>query len=147
MHLFRIGVDAMTTDTAQALVQQFFDDVLNMHDVAASSGILAYNHTAHFAGMPPLDLAGLQDVARGYFSAFPDFHLVPQEIIANHDRVAVRWTWTGTHRGEFMGIPATGRDVEGAGMGIYHVADGRIAEQWITEDMNLLVQQLGQAQR
>jgi len=134
----------MTTVPASALVQQFFDNVLNRHDAAASSQMLSPDHTAHFAGMPSaLDLPGLQDVARGYFAAFPDFHLVPRDIIADTDRVAVRWTWTGTHSGEFMGMAATGKYVEGAGMGIYHVVDGRIREQWITEDMSLLAQQLG----
>ena len=136
----------MNTVPAPTVVQQFFDNVLNRQDVSASSQILSPDHVAHFAGMPgPLNLAALQDVARGYFAAFPNFHLAPQDVIADGDRVAVRWTWSGTHRGEFMGIPATGRDVEGAGMGIYHVVDGRISEQWITEDMSLLAQQLGQA--
>jgi steroid delta-isomerase-like uncharacterized protein len=137
----------MNSVPARTVVQQFFDTVLNRQDVSASSQILSPDHVAHFAGMPaPLDLTGLQDVARGYFAAFPNFHLVTQDVIADGDRVAVRWTWSGTHRGEFMGIPASGREVGGAGMGIYHVVDGRIEEQWIAEDMNLLVQQIGPAQ-
>jgi predicted ester cyclase len=53
---------------------------------------------------------------------------------------------TCTHRGEFMGIPTTGRDVAGAGMGIYHVVDCRIEEQWIRRRHDLLAQQLGQVQ-
>jgi steroid delta-isomerase-like uncharacterized protein len=93
-----------------------------------------------------LDLQAWLQVGQGYFEAFPDFHLTVQDLVAEGDRVAVRWTWTGTHNGEFMGAPATGKHVDGAGMGLYRISGSLIAEQWVTEDVTALMRQLSQDQ-
>jgi steroid delta-isomerase-like uncharacterized protein len=132
---------------AKAIVRRFFDELINTGDVSAAPRVLSPDHVAHFAGFPQaMDLAGLIEASRNYFGSFPDLHVTIQDLLAEGDRVAVRWTWTGTHRGPFMGVPATGRHVDGAGMGLYRLAGDRIAEQWVTEDMTTLMQQLSQSQ-
>jgi steroid delta-isomerase-like uncharacterized protein len=74
--------------------------------------------------------------------AFPDLNARIEDIVAAGDRVAVRLRFRGTHSGEFLGIPATGRAVEYASYEFYRVADGLIAEEWICSDLASLLRQL-----
>jgi steroid delta-isomerase-like uncharacterized protein len=74
--------------------------------------------------------------------AFPDIEAHVEDIFAAEDRVAVRLTFRGTHSGEFLGIPATGRSVQYVSHEFYRVADGLIAEEWICSDMATLMRQI-----
>lgn len=74
--------------------------------------------------------------------AFPDLEAHIQDIFAAQDRVAVRLTFRGTHSGEFLGVPATGRSVEYVSHEFYRVADGLIAEEWICSDTATLMRQI-----
>ena len=128
--------------SSKTLVRRFLDELISTGNLALTPQFLSPDHVAHFAGLPTMDLQGWTQASQGYFGGFPDLHVDVQDVVAEGDRVVVRWTWTGTHRGPFMGVPATGRQVQGTGVGIYRIADGLIAEQWVTEDMTLLMQQL-----
>ncbi len=75
--------------------------------------------------------------------AFPDIHFTVEDQIAETDKVVTRWTARGTHRGQLMGIPATNRSVTWAGITIHRIADGRVAESWVSSDALGLMQQLG----
>lgn len=74
--------------------------------------------------------------------AFPDLQAHIEDIVAAEDKVAVRLRFRGTHRGEFLGIPATGRTIEYVSHEFYRIADGLIAEEWICSDMATLLRQL-----
>jgi steroid delta-isomerase-like uncharacterized protein len=74
--------------------------------------------------------------------AFPDLHAHLEDIFAAGDKVAVRVRFRGTHSGEFLGIPATGRTIEYVSHEFYRVAGGLIAEEWICSDMATLLSQL-----
>jgi steroid delta-isomerase-like uncharacterized protein len=74
--------------------------------------------------------------------AFPDLQAHIEDIVAAQDKVAVRLRFRGTHAGEFLGMPATGRSVEYVSHEFYRIADGLIAEEWICSDMATLLQQL-----
>ncbi len=74
--------------------------------------------------------------------AFPDIEARVEDIFAAEDRVAVRLTFRGTHTGEFLGIPATGRSVQYVSHEFYRLADGLIAEEWICSDMATLMRQI-----
>jgi steroid delta-isomerase-like uncharacterized protein len=74
--------------------------------------------------------------------AFPDLQAHIEDIVAAQDKVAVRVRFRGTHRGEFLGIPATGRTIEYVSHEFYRIADGLIAEEWICSDMATLLRQL-----
>jgi steroid delta-isomerase-like uncharacterized protein len=74
--------------------------------------------------------------------AFPDLRVHIEDVVAADDRVAVRLRFRGTHSGEFLGIPATGRAIEYVSHEFYRVADGLIAEEWICSDMATLFRQL-----
>ena len=74
--------------------------------------------------------------------AFPDLRAHIEDIVAAGDKVAVRLRFRGTHSGEFLGIPATGRAIEYVSHEFYRVADGLIAEEWICSDTATLLRQL-----
>jgi steroid delta-isomerase-like uncharacterized protein len=74
--------------------------------------------------------------------AFPDLHAHIEDIVAAEDKVAIRLRFRGTHSGEFLGIPATGRTIEYVSHEFYRVADGLIAEEWICSDTATLLRQL-----
>jgi len=82
---------------------------------------------------------------RRFHSAFPDFYIVLDDVVAEGDRVAVRWTATGTHSAEFVGLPATGRAVRWGGIDLYRLVDGKVAEWWRNDDFVWLLQQLGKS--
>lgn len=87
--------------------------------------------------------AGLKQHIAVAEAAFPRYVLDPDDIIAEGDKVLVRFTWRGTHKNDFMGIPPTGRTIAVPGMIEYRVANGKIAEHWLQVDNAALMQQLG----
>ena len=87
--------------------------------------------------------AGFADGVRRLLAAFPDARNEIDDIVAEGDRVVVRWTMTGTHTGGGLGVPATGRAVRVAGITMSRVVDGRIAEHWIYRDDIAMLRQLG----
>ena len=92
------------------------------------------------------DTEGIEElqVAFGRFhDAFPDLHITLDDVIAAGDRVAARWTATGTHRGELAGIPATGRSVRWGGIDLYRLERGMVVEWWRNDDFVGLLHQLG----
>ena len=93
-------------------------------------------------GTPP-GPAGFADGARRLLAAFPDARNEIHDIVAEGDRVVVRWTMTGTHTGGGLGIPATGRAVRITGITMSRVVDGRITEHWIYRDDIAMLRQLG----
>ncbi len=87
--------------------------------------------------------AGLQEVIRQMRGAFPDMHWVIEEMIGEDDKVCTRFTWTGIHRGPFMGVPATMRSVTVKGVVIDRLHSGKMADSRILMDTLGLMQQLG----
>jgi predicted ester cyclase len=88
-------------------------------------------------------LQGLKDVLRGMRAGFPDLYFAIEEQIAQGDKVLTRFEWTGTHQGEFLGVPATGRPVKVWGMVIDRLQGGRIKDTRILMDSLGLMMQLG----
>jgi steroid delta-isomerase-like uncharacterized protein len=76
-------------------------------------------------------------------AALPDLRNVEQDIIAERDIVSVRATVEGTHKGDLLGIPASGRHVQWDAVDVYRVADGRIAEEWAADDLLAFVYGVG----
>jgi steroid delta-isomerase-like uncharacterized protein len=76
-------------------------------------------------------------------AGFPDGHITIEDLVAEGDKVVERWTFRGTHNGEFMGIPATGKEIAMTGIGIYRISGGKVAECWWNSDTLGAMQQLG----
>lgn len=99
-------------------------------------------HNPPPGGLPP-GPEGTKQWAAALRSAFPDYHRTVEDVIAEGDKVVVRATVGGTHRGEIMGIPPTERRVEVSGVDIGRVVDGKLVELWSNYDLLGLMQQLG----
>lgn len=93
-------------------------------------------------GMPS-GLGGAKQIHRATLLGMPDWHTEIEELIAEGDKVVARITMTGTHTGDFFGIPATGKRISISGISIARIADGKIVEHWGEEDTLGLMQQLG----
>ena len=76
-------------------------------------------------------------------TAFPDYNMRVVQIVGEHDKVGARFVQTGTHKGDFMGIPATGKEAEWSETGILRFEGGKVVESWYEADMLGLMQQLG----
>jgi predicted ester cyclase len=97
----------------------------------------------NLAGLPPMRGPDVwRQGANVIRLGFPDLHARIDELVAEGDRVAVRLTFRGTHQGEFLGVPATGRTVEYVSHEFYRIADGLVAEEWICSDLASLQGQL-----
>ncbi|MBP0595759.1 ester cyclase [Paraburkholderia sp. LEh10] len=126
------------------VVREFVEEVLNQGRIDAADRLVWDDMVEHvpFPGQGP-GLQGLKNVVRGMRAAFPDMHWHIEEQLTEGDRVLTRFEWTGTHRGEFLGVPATGQLVRVWGMVIDRIQEGRIKETRIIMDTLGLMIQLG----
>ena len=126
------------------IVKNFVDVVLNKGEIEASETFFWEDmvEQAPFPGQEP-GLAGLKDVLRGMRTAFPDMHWSVEEQIAEGDKVVTRFEWTGTHRAEFFGVPATNRLVKVWGVVIDRLEGNKIKDTRIIMDALGLMMQLG----
>jgi steroid delta-isomerase-like uncharacterized protein len=133
----------MTTIDNKALVRTFVEDVINQGRLERADDLVA----SDFVEQDPLPgqrqgREGLKEIIAVIRSAFPDIHWVMHEMVAEGEMVFSRFTWSGTHRGTFLGIPATGRRVSVSGMVLDRVVDGRMAESRILMDGLKMMAQL-----
>jgi steroid delta-isomerase-like uncharacterized protein len=129
----------------KAVAKRFFD-AWNARDLDVFDEIIAPDAQDHDPQNPFHDMPGPAGARRGaemYHAAFSDSRLQVHEQIAEGDYVVTRWTGKGTHDGELMGVPATGKWVEIEGISIDRFADGRIVESWESFDALGMMQQLG----
>lgn len=91
----------------------------------------------------PQGTSGLLSASRNFRTAVPDLHCTIDDLLVVGDKVVARLTFTGTHKGGFMGKPASGKQVNFLAIDILHMKDGRIVENWHLEDNLTLLQQLG----
>ena len=81
-------------------------------------------------------VVGVKQASSMYRTAFPDAKVIIEDVIAEKDKVVIRWTGRGLHTGEFLGVPPSGKQVQMRGISIFRVANGKIVEQW--SELNLL---------
>ncbi len=124
------------------VVRRVYEDVLNQGRLDVAREI----HTPDFTAHSGQRTAGIEeDIAavKGWRSAFPDFVVTIDQMVAEGDRVAVLWTARGTNTGEGNGLPATGRGGQTQGLTIFRLVKGRIAEEWNVMDKYGMLKQLG----
>jgi steroid delta-isomerase-like uncharacterized protein len=138
----------MTTDRRTAnkeLVETFIQELFTKGDLDAVDRHLApgfVNHDLPYPGAPD-GPEGMRQAAVLYRAALPDWHSDVDQMIAEDDIVVERFTASGTHRGELMGIPGTGRTIMLRGINIFRIADGKIVERWGQLDQLGVLHQLG----
>jgi steroid delta-isomerase-like uncharacterized protein len=133
----------MAQDNA-AIVRRFVEEVITQGKIASAAQYVWEDvvEQVPLPGQGP-GLDGLKDILRAMRTGFPDIHFSIQEQIAEGDKVASRFEWTGTHKGEFLGVPATGRPVRVWGIVIDRLENGRIKDTRIIMDTLGLMIQLG----
>ncbi len=126
------------------VVRGFADEVITQGNIEAAAQY-AWEDVVEQVPLPGQGpgLDGLKDIIRAMRAGFPDIVFSIQEQVSEHDKVASRFEWTGTHNGEFLGIPATGRSVRVWGIVIDRLQDGRIKDTRIIMDTLGLMTQLG----
>jgi steroid delta-isomerase-like uncharacterized protein len=135
----------MSDEQIRDLVTRFTDEAWNGGDLDLIDELFASEYVGHDAPRPEPVRGpdGMKDFLRMYHHAFSDAHITLDDVIIRDDKVVTRWTGRGTHDGDLMGIPATGKSVEFTGIRIFRVADGRIVEGWVDWDTFGLMRQLG----
>jgi steroid delta-isomerase-like uncharacterized protein len=133
----------MARDNAM-IVRGFVDEVITRGNIEAAAHYVWEDvvEQVPFPGQGP-GLDGLKDILRAIRTGFPDIVFSIQEQISEDNRVVSRFEWIGTHNGEFLGIPATGRSVRVWGIVIDRLKDGRIKDTRIIMDTIGLMGQLG----
>ena len=134
----------MGAEENKLVVRDFIEQVINARDLDAAGDYVAEDvvEQVPFPGQGP-GLPGLKIVLSGLFAAFPDMRWTIDEQIAETGKVLTRFTWTGTHQGEFFGVPASGRNVSVWGMVIDRIEDRRIKDTRILMDVFGLMRQIG----
>lgn len=128
----------------KTITKRFVDNGINKRNLNALDELVAEDFIEHvpFPGQGT-GREGLKTVVGGFLQAFPDIVWTTHEQIAENDKVVSRFSWTGTHRGTFLGVPATGRKVTVWGVVIDVVRGGKMVESRIIMDTLGLMQQLG----
>jgi steroid delta-isomerase-like uncharacterized protein len=128
----------------KALAQRWFTEVMNEGNLEVIDEICSQDFVDHdpLPGTSP-DFAGLKDFVTQVRSAFPDIETTAEDILVEGDRLAVRSTIRGTHKGDFMGIPASGKKVEVSIYDFVRFENDQAAEHWGTIDSAALMEQIG----
>ena len=131
------------SDTNTQLVRRFFDELCNGRRTDSAGELCRPDFAFHDPQAPPV--TGPDGIAAhlGIYHDAVDAHWDLTDLIPAGEHVIARWTATGTHRSELMGIAPTGRSIEVQGISIFRAADGQLAEEWSVWDALGLLQQLG----
>jgi len=126
------------------LERRMYEEIYNKKNLGAVEQFYATDWVCHpsLPGVPP-GLDGMKQRMKHDYLALPDMQVKLEDMLAEGDKIACRWTATGTHKGEFMGMPPTNKQVTITGVHIDRIAGGKIVETWNYADTMGLMQQLG----
>jgi predicted ester cyclase len=126
----------MSLSTNKALVKSFVEEVFNNHDILAAEKYFAREN-------PLIGNEGFKQSLSAQFNAFPDIQTKIEHIVAENDLVVVFLSFTGTHKGEFRGMPPTNKKVSIRSADLYRIENKKIVEHWDVVDQLNLLQQTG----
>jgi steroid delta-isomerase-like uncharacterized protein len=126
----------------KAIARKFFR-MFELGDSSMADEIVAADYYNHDAPDPSVGLERVKSFVNTFKTALPDAQVSIEYQVAEGDKVVSRYTWSGTHQGEFYGVPATGKRVSWTITTTFKIADGKIREAWMNSDQWGLMQQLG----
>jgi steroid delta-isomerase-like uncharacterized protein len=134
----------MTPAENKTVVNRFVEEVINQGRLEQADELVV----ANFVELDPLPgqqpgRDGLKEVIGQLRTAFPNIHWVLSEQVAEGEKVVSRFTWSGTHRGTFLGVPATGKSINVKGVVIDRIVEGKMVDSRILMDGLSMMQQLG----
>jgi steroid delta-isomerase-like uncharacterized protein len=133
----------VTVESNKRIMERFTREFLTTGDAVLAEEIISPDIVMHFAGQQQRGRDAYLAIVAANGDAFPDLLWTVEEMVAEGDTVAVRYTMTGTHRGSFAGVPPTDKAVVAQSMAFYRLADGKIVEERAQLDMLGVLQQLG----
>ena len=136
----------MPAEENKALVRRFFEDFCNGRQLELADALMTADHSYHDPQIP--NVRGPQAMAQAvavYQNGLEGHWQIEEMVAAEDDRVVTRWTGTGTHNAELMGIPPTGKAVRVSAISLHRIVGGKLAEHWCVWDTLGLLQQLGVA--
>ena len=132
----------MSIEDNKALARRGLEEVLNQKNLAVLDELVVPDFTFHSASRTIRGREAFEQFLTMFLNAFPDLHLMIEDLIGEGDCVSVRYTYRGTHQAAFMGIAPTGKQITVMGLEFLRLANGKILEEWINEDF---MEQLGHA--
>jgi predicted ester cyclase len=125
----------------KALVRRFYEDVYVGWNMRVADEVLSPHFTSHDWPGGSAGPKAFRDYYKAMRSAVPDARYEVDDLIAEGDRVVVRWRLLGTHTGDFRGIAPTGRPIVLKGIAIYRVEGGKLMERWVVSDLHGLLEE------
>jgi len=135
----------MSTEENKVLARRFVEEGFSTGNLALADEIVAPNFVNYDPGTPPLPSGpeGYKQLVTAYRTAYSDLQLTVEDLLAEGDKVGVRWTARGTHTGQLGDIPPTGKQMMVTGISVLTIAGGKVAEQYTNWDTLGMLQQLG----
>lgn len=135
----------MSVEQNKALFRRLVEEVFNKGNMSTIDEFLAPNFVEREVLPPgtPSGREGVKQLTMMFRTAFPDFNVSIDDMIAEGDKIVARTTWSGTQKGEFMGIPSSGKRVSFDVIDIIRISEGKGVEHWGVMDSSALMQQLG----
>jgi steroid delta-isomerase-like uncharacterized protein len=133
----------LTAESNKRIMERWTTEFLPHGDAALAEELISPDIVMHFAGQQQQGRDTYLGIVAANSVAFPDLRWTAEDMVAEGDTVAVRYTMTGTHQGTFAGVAATGTAVRAESMTFYRLADGKIVEEHAQLDMLSLLQQMG----
>src|SRR5688500_11818168 len=129
----------------KAIARRFLEEAFNSGNLAVVDELVAPEFVNHDAALPEpgVGIEAAKASITGYREAFPDLRLTIEQQLAEGEYVTTRWSARGTHQGNLMGMPPTGKQATVTGITIDRIVDGRFVESWTNWDTLGLMQQLG----
>ena len=131
----------MSVEERKAIFRRIVEEGFNKGNLAIVDELVATNHVNHADNVHGPE--EYKQFITMYRTAFPDLHMTIEDQIAEGDKVVNRWTSRGTHKGNLMGIPPTGKQITMTGMYVAQIVGGKIVQEWGNFDALGMMQQLG----
>jgi steroid delta-isomerase-like uncharacterized protein len=136
----RNSMTPSTEDRNEAVVRSLYENCINQDRPSLLAELIAPDYVGVRGERGP---EGFGTVISALRRGIPDIHFTLHDVISDDDKVAVRWTWSGTHRGAFASYPPTGKRLQNTAIAIYRLRDGKIVQAWIETDRLGFLQALG----
>lgn len=128
----------------KALLRRFYKEVYVDWNMAVADEVISPQFTSHdWPERGPTGPKAFRDYYSALRAAVPDARYEVDDLIAERDRVVVRWRLLGTHQGDFRGIAPSGQPITLKGIAIYRVESGKLMERWVVSDLHGVLEQIG----
>jgi len=131
---------SMDTEKNKQTVRRIYDEYINQTRRELLPELVAADYVAPDGRRGPSVFASTIEALR---NGVPDIHFTIEDVIAERDRVVVRWTWSGKHTGTLNGLSASNREVKNEGISIYELSQGKVSRAWLQTDRLGFLQQIG----